>query len=391
MGLVLCMSTEQRAFKRLESKLLNLLEDYEKNPEDSIFEEIAQHLDEICALKSKTEKYGGLGEWQTIQKDGFLQQYIDNTHSKEVIMLILSKAENDEQLLQNCFLELGDRTAGTLLSFFPEKLNKWKLLRIVKKKNIAALKKFMKEDEEEKKEAWQEMILQLHDYSNDWGDSVGIRCLYKDNFLQDDKTFDEELKQEAKFYRLFLDAAPNEEAYGLILKAILGESLCRDAERYYLVQIFTEIQREDDYTKVIIACAKRKYGMHTVAGFIEDALNIGVNSQVCGIDLYDPEWNSLLGDGNNGADFEDSEWSFEDFMMIMKPLKILPQTDVITKKLLKLNQPELILKGIRYGYITSENALALYEYAVELEKTDEAILAQLIFIANDRPVQERYI
>ena len=74
----------------------------------------------------------------------------------------------------------------------------------------------------------------------------------------------------------------------------------------------------------------------------------------------------------------------KEIMRRFPPIKICPMADPWNCNILRINHLREVKDAIHYGYITPENAFALYEYAVKLPKCSEAILVALLELAGER-------
>lgn len=110
-----------------------------------------------------------------------------------------------------------------------------------------------------------------------------------------------------------------------------------------------------------ILLAKLKSRKDAILGYID--LYAVKEDKECRIQTYSPEQR-------------------KEILRRFRPVNLYARTDPLNRRILKKNDLSEVNTAVKYGYITRENAFALYEYALTLPRCSEDILVILLSIAK---------
>ena len=284
--------------------------------------------------------------------------------------------------MERVILHSPDEIQEFLLEQFPEIVNHFQLSAIVEAANSNMLELFLLRHAGELEVHWKELKRKLEL----WNDSETYRfaggCVITDD----------------AFFGRLLTLTEDREVKDLIVKVILKRAVAFYPNynekptyqvRYQFSGAFSPAYYAPSSRLLQFYFGHKEEGVHDCTelfrAIIEAEKEIKMRKmkkfERFGIDLYNLEER-----GQSVYTCDD----FNNIMRLFTPLEIKDRVDAVNAMMLPKNSRQLVRLSIQNGYIPDKNALALYEYAMDIERIDERILDLLLRLANQRSLQERY-
>lgn len=298
---------------------------------------------------------------------------------KEMVSLIVRRMPG---IRWSRSLERGIALSGAemvhyLLALFPDIPQQMRLSAIWETTNLTLYRAFLRLDREKKEERYQEFALYLRDCCPEqpkYGDVVSFYQM----FLSDRR--DDEMQA---FFQKQLYAQMTE-----MLSLHVGTQAEAQAAAAVMAYTFFALQPGEpaDFTETLFSQDIDGTGLQAVTFYDGRALK---ELEKCrkqpflALDLYHP-----VLEGNEFVVMKTSDC--RTLMKCVSPKEIRAQTDPFNRMLLLKNKAELIRFAGKRGYITEQNAIALYEFASGIRNCDEEILFWLISKANGASLSQHW-